>query len=391
MSIRLRLAAWIVAVGLVSLATAQSSHGQPADPAPHRVWSYHPRSTWLFVQTRPSGAAVELDGERLGTSDLLIPVAAGHYTITVKLEGHQPRQEPIEIPEQRITRFVADLRKLPEEGSADAFDRALAPPTPPSMAPLRLPTRILSNPWGPGAPADEPPTVVLLEGHSGVVNDVGFSPDGRVLASAGGDQAVRLWSVPGGQLRRVLPVHDSRLGVSSVAFSRDGERLACCAGEVVRLWDLRTGKLLSASGDLGHARSVAFWPDGETLAVDTGGDTVTLCDAETLAVRVVRRPKPSKALLLLGHDDSVRRIAYSTDRGIGRRLVAFAGGWHPQAPGRLTIWEPRSNRLLTSFQTSGGCVRGLAFSPDGKLLAYAVERTIRLVDVARLPKPPAAL
>jgi hypothetical protein len=390
MSRKLPLAAWVVVVALVSPAAAQPSNGPSADSQPHRVWSYQPRSTWLFVQTRPPGATIELDGDLLGSSDLLTTVPPGHYTIAVNLEGYQSRHEPVEIQEQRITRLVVDLLRLPEEGSADAFARALAPPAPSTMAPLRLSSSILSNPWGPGVPADEPPARVLLEGHAGVVNDVRFSPDGQVLASAGADNAVRLWSVPSGQLRRVLAVHDSRLGVSSVAFSLDGKRLAACAGKTVRLWDARSGRLLSAAGDLGHARSLAFWPDGETLAVDTGGDTVTLCDSRSLAVRDVRRPKPTKELLLLGHDDSVRRIAYSSDRRADRRLVAFAGGWHPQAPGRLTIWEPRANRLLTSFETSGGCVRGLAFSPDGKLLAYSVDRTIRLVDMARLPSPPAA-
>ncbi len=386
MSTRLPLAAWILAAGLVCTASAQPSHGGPADAEPHRVRSYGARSTWLFVQTRPPGAAIELDGEWLGTSDTLIPVPPGHYTIAVNLPGYQPRQEPVEIQEQRITRFVADLRRLPEEGSADAFARPLAAPSPPTVVPLRLPYSILSDPWGPAAPADEPPAGATLEGHAGLVNAVQFSPDGRILASAGADSTVRLWDIPSAKPRRVLPVHDSRLGVSSVAFSRDGKTLACCAGKMVRLWDTRTGKLLMANGELGQARILAFWPDGETLAVDTGGDTVTLCDAGSLELREVRRPKPTKEILLLGHDDSIRRIAYSSDR----ELVAFAGGWHPQAPGRLTIWQTRSNRLLTSFETPSGCVRDVDFSPDGKLLAYTVGSTIRLVDMARLPRALAA-
>jgi WD40 repeat protein len=375
-------AALIFAVGLIRTLTAQPPGPAPVDSGTHRTRSYQARSTWLFVQTRPPGAAIELDGEWLGTSDDLFLVPPGSYTITVELAGHQPRQEPIEVHEQRITRFVVILQRLPEEGSADAFARAMAAPTPPMVVQPRLSYRILSDPWGRVAPADEPPAAAILEGHAGPVNGVEFSPDGRILASAGADNTVRLWSIPSGRPRHVLPVHDSRLGVYSVAFSPDGKRLASCAGRIVRLWDPETGKLLLASRDLGHARSAAFWGDGETLAVDTGGDTVTLCDAGSLEVRN-RRTKPRTEVLLLGHDDSVRRIAYSSDRG----LVAFAGGWHPQAPGRLTIWDTRATRLVTSFETSSGCVRGVAFSDDAKLLAYAVGSSIRLVDMARLPKP----
>jgi WD40 repeat protein len=178
-------------------------------------------------------------------------------------------------------------------------------------------------------------------------------------------------------------VDDSRLGVSSVAFSPNSRALASCSGKIVRLWDPATGKLQMASSELGHVRSAAFWGDGDTLAINTGGDTLTLCDARSLAIRDVRRTKPQSAGLLLGHDDSIRRIVYSSDR----RLVAFAGGWHPQAPGRLTIWETRRARLVTSFSTSSGCVRAVAFSADARLLAYAIGSSIRLVDVERLPQP----
>ena len=87
--------------------------------------------------------------------------------------------------------------------------------------------------------------------------------------------------------------------------------------------------------------------------------------------------------VLLGHDDSVRRVAYSFDG----RLLACGGGWHPQAPGRLTVWDTSTASLLSSFKTAGGCVRGVAFSPDGEVIAYATGNTVRLVEMARLPKP----
>jgi hypothetical protein len=71
--------------------------------------------------------------------------------------------------------------------------------------------------------------------------------------------------------------------------------------------------------------------------------------------------------------------------------LAIFGGWHPQAPGRLTIWDTATARLpLSSFKVSGGCARGVAFSPDNRVLAYAAGSTIKLVETARLPRPTAA-
>jgi WD40 repeat protein len=122
--------------------------------------------------------------------------------------------------------------------------------------------------------------------------------------------------------------------------------------------------------------------------VATAADSLTLCDTNSLEVLSVRGISPPPAeVTALGHDDSVRRITYSQDGG----LLACAGGWHPQAPGRVTIWDTTTStaRLVSSFSVPGGRVRGVAFSPDARLLAYAAGNTVKLVAMANLPRPAA--
>jgi WD40 repeat protein len=77
--------------------------------------------------------------------------------------------------------------------------------------------------------------LATLEGHASDVNSVAFSPDGKTLASGGGDYTVKLWDVETRQELAALTGHNYR--VWSVAFSPDGKTLASGSGDnTVKLW-----------------------------------------------------------------------------------------------------------------------------------------------------------
>jgi WD40 repeat protein len=84
-----------------------------------------------------------------------------------------------------------------------------------------------------------------LTGHTDWVNDVAFSPDGKLLASASEDNTVRLWNVATGK-QRGGPLKGHADWVNGVAFSPDGKLLASAGSDgTVRLWDMRFEALVA--------------------------------------------------------------------------------------------------------------------------------------------------
>jgi WD40 repeat protein len=116
--------------------------------------------------------------------------------------------------------------------------------------------------------------IAALNGHTGTVNSVAFSRDGRTLATGSYDGTVRLWDVGKRQPIGALTGHSH--SVETVAFSPDGRTLATSGEDrSVRLWDVATRRQITAlTGHTGTVNAVAFSPDGRTLA--TGSDNMSV-------------------------------------------------------------------------------------------------------------------
>jgi WD40 repeat protein len=253
--------------------------------------------------------------------------------------------------------------------------------------------------------------------HSAQVNSIEFSPDGKLLASAGDDACAILWDVATGKAVRRLP-HPG--AVSAVLFTPDGKTLlsastdnnrafqvfqvhvtdvgsgqelrslkmpepnglACMVlspdgkilvtntvfGPIVA-WDLATGGEIWRVANNDWRKCMALSPDGRTLATGSTKGDIALLDVQT--GEAVREAEP---FFGRGVDIfcDVLSLAFSPD---GRILVSTS-----ECSGDSSYWDVATGERVQPLGVCTCFLAPIAFSGDGQTLACGSRHTIHLFD-----------
>jgi WD40 repeat protein len=252
-----------------------------------------------------------------------------------------------------------------------------------------------------------------------------FSPDSATLAS-GGDKTTGLWDVATGRLRRSLEGH--RDWVCTLAFAPDGKTIASGSCDwgfhrghdwprpvwrgaeqfEWRLWDVASGKVQRTVTEPGRMLSLAFAPDGKSLAsgigkevrlYDVGSETPgRVVTSHDFAVTSVAFTKDGSAVLSGSHDHTVKRTSLATGQtdwqapGYFEQVNAVAlskdaallvtgssdgryahgvlkAGATCLGPGAVRLWDARTGRLLRRLGDPAEQVMAVSLAPDGRHVA----------------------
>jgi RNA polymerase sigma factor (sigma-70 family) len=227
--------------------------------------------------------------------------------------------------------------------------------------------------------------------HAGPLSALAFSRDGKVLATRGRDDRVRLWEAATGKLLHVLPgeVGTAGAGLWCFAFAPDGRTLATGGGDgMVRFWDVRTGRQLRrVRGNHLGVRSLAFTSDGKLLAVAGEDNELSLREpARWTEVRCLRRA--AKYTRPVPFESPVKEVAFSPDNKLLEVLRLcigkFGTGKDNDFDSTLELWEVKTGRKWNQLNVPP-FYQAPVFAADSKGLVW-VDRgkvCLRAVDNGR--------
>lgn len=243
------------------------------------------------------------------------------------------------------------------------------------------------------------------------LHSVAFSPDGALVAVAGGyDAAAVIWNSATGEEQRRLPLADDDGAAGRVAFRPDGKTLATGVSQNGRIafWNVSTGK---SEGVIGGGSHFAFSPDGRWIANGRQSPTIHLHDAASLAESNPPIESDMRVAVCLAFIDDSQTLAVGgnaedeSDCAIklwdvakrepcgelpgptsptidlaltadGRTLASLS------ADGQVWLWDAHSRKHLATIEEHGA--RAIAFSPDHPTLATCSTDEIQWWDVSTL-------
>lgn len=299
---------------------------------------------------------------------------------TLRQAAHVLDAAPDQLAPQLLGRLLdhpaAPIRRLLAAARAQAPRPALLPRTPS----LR----------------EEEGLVRTFAGHTGGVNAVAVTPDGRHAVSASHDHTLKLWDLASGKEVRTFAGHAG--GVNAVAVTLDGRyAISGSTDNTLKLWELASGQeVRTFAGHKGGVNAVAVTPNGRYALSASDDYTLKLWElatgqelrpfaGHTGEVTVVTVTPDDRHVLSASVDDTLKlwelvsgqelRTFTGHTGGVTALAVTLDGRYAISASydETLKLWELASGQELRTFTDHTGWVTAVAVTPDGRYILSASE------------------
>jgi WD40 repeat protein len=203
-----------------------------------------------------------------------------------------------------------------------------------------------------------------LSGHNSRIYSADFSPNGKYVVTASGDNSAKIWEVATGAPVATLRGHPSH--VFSARFSPNSRQVITAGGEIAKLWNVPSGTEIRAfKGHSNNVHSAEFSPDGAVVVTGSEDGTVKLWNAQNgQEIRTIEVTKKGW----------VYDAAFSPN---GRTLAIGA------ANGLAGLWNVSNGQQIQSFDGHNRAISSVSFSQDGRFLATSsIDNTTRIWEVS---------
>ncbi|MBE9108560.1 WD40 repeat domain-containing protein [Nodosilinea sp. LEGE 07298] len=240
----------------------------------------------------------------------------------------------------------------------------------------------------------------ILRGHTGSINRIAWSPDGRFLASPSYDKTIRIWDVARGKCTAVLEGHEDK--VNSVAWSPDGRRLASGSDDkTIRIWDAEAlGNLIVFEGHQEGIQNVVWSPDGEKLALRGRDECIYYLDF--VSNRLVSSGQlgitssygmvwsPDSKSLALGSYKGVHLYDEATQKShrLGAAIETVSNvAWASSRPllaasgfsRTIAVWNTETSQLIQFLEGHTESINAISFSKNDFLfVSKSRDKTVRI-------------
>ena len=205
------------------------------------------------------------------------------------------------------------------------------------------------------------PQLVVPIGHSGLISDVFFSPDDKLIITTANEEEnlVKIWEAESGKLLRTINAHADI--ITSISVSRDGKYLLSAGhDEYARIWEVSSGRKVK---EFNHRYS--NWIEKSYFSRDE--KKIILVSAEVMEIVDRESGKPLLALAdtagMQGRSSFSLPAIISTDYSPDGRYLASV-----HSDSTVRIWDPGTGKLLSRLRHPAGRFIFCRFSPDSKYL-----------------------